>query len=367
MTHFEFRETAEAVRVWNSIRQTHPSYVIAYCRLAYVATEQGNFEGAESLYRSALDLVPGSPEIRFGLAETLTNLGRLDEALAMLEELPPESDPQAVAMRILRAQICTEQGEYRKAKGECETVIRLAPQTPQAYFGLSVACDRLGQTEAAAKYRQEFEVRKKAGAGARHEAKGTEADLQHARAIAASTLLAVGESYLRRGDLKEGETNWRRAVEIKSMSPAPRERLAQFYMEQGRFEEAEKQLKQLAESHPDCLNAYLMQGKLYSLQGRVQDTEKAFQQVIQLAPNLGAGYAALAHHYFKTHRNLTTACELARKAVELEPTAKHYYVLGLCASEAGRLDEAREAVTQAVTLDPDNPIYRRPFERRPPQ
>ncbi len=349
--------------MWDAIREAYPEYVVAYCRLAYVAMDTGDYDEAESLYRKAFMLAPTFPDARFGLAEALTNLGRLDDALSLLGELPSQDVPKAVAMRILRAQIYTELGEYRKAKEEYEAVIRSAPRTPQAYFGLSLACDRLGEAEEAAKYRQEFDRRTEAGGSSRHEAKGIAADLERGRQIAVSTFVAVGASYLRRDDLEEAEWSWRRAVEITPEDAVSRERLAMLYMEQQRLDEAVAELERLVQFNPEYLNGHLMLGKLHSDQGRADRAEKAFREVIRLAPDRGAGYAALAHHYLKAGSNLTAASESAKRAVELEPTAKHYYLLGLCAMKSGNTEKGRAAVEQAVALEPENPMYRQTIER----
>jgi Flp pilus assembly protein TadD len=52
------------------------------------------------------------------------------------------------------------------------------------------------------------------------------------------------------------------------------------------------------------------------------------------------------------------AVKLARKGVELEPTAPHYHILAMVCQHAGNVAAARQAMARAVQLDPRNPQYR---------
>jgi Flp pilus assembly protein TadD len=49
--------------------------------------------------------------------------------------------------------------------------------------------------------------------------------------------------------------------------------------------------------------------------------------------------------------------------VELRPVAASYDLLGWALYVNGRTEEARAAATQAVELDPDNPVYRERLQR----
>ena len=61
-------------------------------------------------------------------------------------------------------------------------------------------------------------------------------------------------------------------------------------------------------------------------------------------------------------RKLSEAKKLAAKAVELEPLAKNYFLLGSICRRVGDRAAARAAIEQAVALEPGNPQYRQAYE-----
>jgi Flp pilus assembly protein TadD len=73
-------------------------------------------------------------------------------------------------------------------------------------------------------------------------------------------------------------------------------------------------------------------------------------------------HAALAQLYLKTNRKLPQARELLRTAVELEPTAPNYFLLGTACLASGDSTGAGEAISQALKLDPENATYRRLYD-----
>jgi tetratricopeptide (TPR) repeat protein len=84
--------------------------------------------------------------------------------------------------------------------------------------------------------------------------------------------------------------------------------------------------------------------------------------MVQLAPNVAAGYRALAKFYLNTKRQSARARELAMAAVKLEPVADSYFVLGWASASNNKLSEARAALSRAIKLDPDNKTYRQLYE-----
>jgi Flp pilus assembly protein TadD len=89
------------------------------------------------------------------------------------------------------------------------------------------------------------------------------------------------------------------------------------------------------------------------------DAEKAYKKVIEVAPKRSDGYRALARLYLQLNRNLSEAKTLASKAIELEPTAMHYFILAAACDKNGDRTGAIAAIGQAIEMEPGNMQYRR--------
>ena len=88
-----------------------------------------------------------------------------------------------------------------------------------------------------------------------------------------------------------------------------------------------------------------------------EEAEQAYRKAIELTPRQAGGYLALAGLYLDKGRKLPEARKLAEKAVELEPTAKNYFLLGAACLRSGDAAAARSAARQAAALDPFNSEY----------
>jgi cytochrome c-type biogenesis protein CcmH/NrfG len=95
---------------------------------------------------------------------------------------------------------------------------------------------------------------------------------------------------------------------------------------------------------------------------RYVDAERAYQRVIQLEPDRADGYRALAQCYLVGHNDAIGAVSRARQAVERDPSAPVYALLGEACARAGDVSAARNAWQQALEMDPENAVYKRRYE-----
>jgi len=93
---------------------------------------------------------------------------------------------------------------------------------------------------------------------------------------------------------------------------------------------------------------------LFRLQ-RFEVAEEAVRRAIELAPSRPAGYRTLVRLLLARYQKLPEAQALARKLVELAPTAMNYSILGDACCANGDVAGAREALRQALDLEPGGP------------
>jgi serine/threonine-protein kinase len=96
-----------------------------------------NFAGAEAEYRRALELAPQNPPVINDLAILASELGRLDEAVA-LEQRAIALEPSRGTFHYARAHDLIALGRYDEAEAEMRKAIELQPKSAQNYFDLAI-------------------------------------------------------------------------------------------------------------------------------------------------------------------------------------------------------------------------------------
>jgi len=96
-----------------------------------------NFAGAEAEFRRALELAPQNPAVTANLAQLMSNLGRLDEAV-VLSQRAIALDPLRVATHQNYATYLTALGRYDEADAALRKAIELQPQSAQNYMWLAI-------------------------------------------------------------------------------------------------------------------------------------------------------------------------------------------------------------------------------------
>ncbi|MCZ7638384.1 MAG: tetratricopeptide repeat protein [Verrucomicrobia bacterium] len=84
------------------------------------------------------------------------DLGRTAEAIEALQRAVRLPEPTSESYYLL-GQASLQSGDYLRAKESFQRAIVLLPDHTQAVFGLYTACLRLGLTEEAARYREQFQ------------------------------------------------------------------------------------------------------------------------------------------------------------------------------------------------------------------
>jgi tetratricopeptide (TPR) repeat protein len=104
-------------------------------------------------------------------------------------------------------------------------------------------------------------------------------------------------------------------------------------------------------------------GKISTKLKKYDAAEAAYAKVITIAPQQAVGHRELSRLYLITNTKLVEAGKLALKAVNLEPSAESFFVLGWALYLNGDRGGASKAIQEAITLEPSNPKYRQIYER----
>jgi tetratricopeptide (TPR) repeat protein len=162
--------------------------------------------------------------------------------------------------------------------------------------------------------------------------------------------------------MPEAEACWQKAAANDAKHVLCRKMLMRLYAQSGKIPEALQAAQELRQIEPHSAEYWLSSGALSAALGRFDDAEAAFRKTIELAPKRTDGYLSLVQLSLQTGRRLAEAKELARKAVELEPTARNYFVLSQACVRSGDRPAALTAIQRAAELDPGNSSYRQAYQ-----
>lgn len=168
-----------------------------------------------------------------------------------------------------------------------------------------------------------------------------------------STLLVQGQSYLEQRRYEIAERLFRRAIEMRPQDPAAHYYLGVALLSQGEHEKAARSLEKAAYLSERPNPAVLFElGTAYLRMGRLEKAEETLRQAVELEPNRASFYLQLGWVHYKKVEGERARAEF-EKAVELEATGISFYYLALAEHALGNIDGAAAASRRAIELEPD--------------
>jgi tetratricopeptide (TPR) repeat protein len=368
---FNTGQSAAAVRHLSRCLELEPAQTDALEVLARLAYEKGEPEEAVRRCREALKHGGANPDLLNRLGQALLDLGQTDEAIAALRQAVGLPQPAGESYYLL-GQAQLQAGAAAEAKASLRRATELRPDHTQAWFGLFTACQRLGQSEEATRYREQFQKLESTDRRAltdRNARDDTRSGLPLVRQTVARTVFGAAQIQRSHGQSGPATALYLRAAQLDGGNPVYRAALEAQFVQTKALKEGLAAFQQLAKEHPeDSLNYYY----LARFHGRLQDyasAESAYRKAQELAPDWPQGYRGLAEMFVRADRQPAEARALARKAVELEPSPANYQLLAVTCVKNNDRAGAVDAMRRAVALVPNDARYReflRQLESPPP-
>ncbi len=354
--------TTEAVALWNRCLKLNPRWTDPYKRLATTALQRGDYGEVIAVWRKVMQIDPHMEMDHDQMAEALMQVGKTAEVIELLEKYVTVNEQAGVSHYWL-GQAYMQSKEYEKAKKHYRATTAVQPEFYPAYYGLAKVASRQRDPEAAAEYHKEFARRKAEYLKTKNDGRAMYDDIQALRGALARTYTDAGLIYRDHGYMWQVEKHWKKAATVDPASTVCRERLVEFYEKQEPYQQkALKVLRELIKLQPESAHYYWRRGVIHGRLRNFDDAEKAFRKVCELEPENAIGYLSLAQLYHQEDLKLTEAAELAAKAVQLDPTALNYFVLGCVYQKNNQLAKAQSAIGRALELEPGNREYRKMFE-----
>jgi len=277
-------------------------------------------------------------------AAALNNLGvvhelgdRADDAIAAYRDAARLS-PKVARYRFNLAMAFFQIENLPRAAQELEAAVANDPQSTTARFQLGKTLALCGEYEAATEEAQ---------------------FLQLSPAASAQGHCLMGEISTLRGDAKDAESWYLKAVEANPFYPDAQIYLARACFVQGRLDEAQEWGKSALRLAPDSLIALNGLGLALLRCGRLDEAQQVFLKAAAFHPESGKIYNNLGLLHLK-RKDLPASTAAYRMAVARWPdSAGCHCGLAVALEHGGQFDEAKKEYTLALRLDPAyEPAYR---------
>lgn len=355
-------DAMEALVFLKKALTANPQRADIHMRMAQIAVDSDQLHQAIAHYRHVLRLQPKAPDVLNKLAATLMMSGRLDEAIVALKEEIRIASRSSHAHFTL-GQVYLQQKAYEQARASYEAALQIEPDLARAHYGLARVHSRLGNPDQAQAYTERFRILKASDRQRRNQDKTQYDDFAVAQRKAAITYMDIGHMYREQGSVTKAEDLLKQAVGLDPNNIMCIHELASLYNTNGAPVKALQLFKKMNQIQPNYSMTHYMIGILSARLKQFDDSEAAFKTVIRLTPKRPDGYRELAGLYLKTGKNIRQARGLAEKAVAMQPSAANYYTLGWACNSNGDRNAALAAAKQALTIQPNNPIYQRLYKR----
>jgi tetratricopeptide (TPR) repeat protein len=364
---FTFGEGAEpavikAVEKAHAAVRLHPRSAAAWGELGQIMSGNGYADEADTYFAQAEQLDPREPRWPYLRGWRVAVRDR-DAAIPHLRraiELCDVRDRQNTTPRLLLAEVYLERNEWDEVETLCGEVLKQQPDNPRAHYGLAMTA--LG--------RNDLET------SVSHLLRAAESPLAQQRASA--QLAAV---YRRLGNAAAADDYGRRTARMPLDPPYPdpyveecrhlaagrQDRFleAERLNAQGRFPEATRLLREIAEQFPDA-RSYDALGRTLLKTRDFDGAERYLRAALALEPNIATTHYSLSVALFRQAEDLRdenadaakakyeAAVEAARQATVLKADhAMAYYQLGLILGRLGRRGEAIDALRKGALCRPE--------------
>jgi len=360
------QSTDEAIKEFQEVLRLRPSTTAASVELAKLFLIAGDIARATEFSGQAVKSSPQSTTAHFMSAKSQVRLGNLTNA-----------EPQVMAL----AKIDGRSSDVQILVGDFYWAKRDLPRASEAY---TRALEIKGGSVEALAGLVRIDLFQKNPTAARSRI----APRLAAAPDDPNLLLLAGETFMAIGDPAQAEKAFRHLLDVDPSNLAAYHMLSGIYLSAKRLDEARAEYEEVARRQPKAAPAaWTMMGIISSLQNKPDEARKQWEQALVLDPRAAVAANNLAWTYAESGASLDQALQLAQTAkatlpkngevsdtlgwiyykkglaglavtaltegVEQAPkdSTVHYH-LGLAYLKNGNQKEARQAMEQALKLDP---------------
>lgn len=359
--HLRAGNPAGAVEIWQAVLTRFPDHAEPWVDLGFYEQMQGNLDAAEKYFSQAMLLAPD----RFDALEALGKVYLAKEdwkgAMNAWFECLSRNDSPAIRNQIALAAIMGKDPELAIAQYSESLVTD--PTNRDATIGLVQLFAKAGDKERAKRYERRLlildeERRKGEDVGPR-----ADTDLEKVQGFARFAYVESIRLLERHGDDESALSAREQLVQLLPTDGSLLEGLLQEYGRRNRIERGNAFLKQLTAARPNDPKIELAHAKWSLRQRAFAEAESSLAKVIAIQSENAEAYALLAQTQMPKNRNPQKGVEHALKALELDSSSFHTYLVATAYYNIGDKAKTQEYLQKALELDPNNLDARNAMER----
>jgi tetratricopeptide (TPR) repeat protein len=320
--------------------------------------------GAADSFEQARQIRPSDFPTLVWLGRIYLELSRPAEAEARLNEaLPLRPDNPVVQYELGRVALAKQ--DYARAVSLLTTVLTLSPEATVAHYPLALAYRGLGDLDKAA-----YHLERRAGRGSRRATAGMTIPMQDPLLAALNGVIQTPQVYRERGLDAAAVGNWpaavenyRRALDVDPNYAAMRVNLGTALERVGDARGALEQYTEALRLDPRLAEAHYGLGTLLERAGRDKEAVEQYRAAVAESSTFAQAHLRLADALRRTDQ-LEPSLSEYREVVALEPAdADARFGEAMALVRLGRYAEARERLDEAMTIHPDQPMFRQALAR----
>jgi len=314
---------------------------------------EGKHEKAIQYYQRAISYNPNLVEAYNGLGRAFSLLKRFSQANQAQQQAIQLNPKMAEAhaglgfIRLKKAESTKDDSDYKLALNAYRQARKLQPNLPEVLLNLGNIALKLSLLQEA-----------KNAFYALLSLSSDFTDQKQSDRYQEQAHLALGELNLRQEKLLAAHHHYYEVLKGSPNLVIAHYRLGIVASKQGKFDEAIEHYNTVLKSAPDMVEVHYLMGRIYAEREQYQQAENAYQRVIKAKPSFADAYERLAHLYGSWGKYQNKALELARKAVELQPSSAAYLnTLSWLYYLQKNYDRAEETIKKALSLKSNNRVF----------
>jgi tetratricopeptide (TPR) repeat protein len=326
-------QTDKARAEIDQIIKLEPKNPMGYALLGEAQYQAGEIDAAEATLSKDPPVNAPYPQVQFILGNIAVRKGQADQGINHLQK-SLQINKAYLPARIALAEVLFNKGQVADARLEVEKVLQAAPKNQPVRL-LKSNIDIVDKNYAEAE-------------------RGLLALVQE-QPDNAVFQRQLGVYYAGRGKTAEAEKSLSRAIELSRGSEQPFRDLVGLYLNAKQTDRAFQKINSVPDAQKQPFH-YELLGLAYLASGKRQDAESTFKKALEKDPNR-AGTSELLFQTYMQDKRFDDAKGMLDE--RLRKNASNSGVLALRGSVyevQGKLDDARKDYTQALQLDPNQPL-----------
>lgn len=352
-TYAELNQSEKAEEYWQKCLELKPQHFGPYLGLAEVLTEKGRFQDAVEVLNRVFVLGGSSPEVYTKLGEALENLGQIPEAKAIFAkgfELFP--DEAGLLLRLGRTQ--SQSGELELAESNIREAIKQEGENQQNLLVLNGVLARLNKRDEIAIVREKLRSlstsEKKTDQNNASFQEGYEKALSESMSQIYESAASV---CFQQGDYSGAEKLYMQSLTIDPNLISSLKGLSSVYLNGKRWEDLILVLYKLMEREPDQFIHPINLASALVQVGDIESAEKALVDLIKKDPSFDLAKIALCKLYLGANQ-AEKAVDLIREVADSKPDASVFLLQSAILEASGDKIGAQTAKQNADRYSVEN-------------